>query len=203
MININKLILVYSLIISILAIVFYLSYRTQLSNASLANINLKAFNSELDSSKQKNIIHELTISQLQYYNDSLNTKLFEITKELHIKNSKLKSYGYIQSKIVIKDTIAFKDTIFVPNLNLDTLLKDSIWYSLSIKCKYPDTLLVTPKFKSKCWVILSTRKETVEPPKKFFLLRWFQKRHTIVEANVFEESPYIITEKSRFVEIIK
>ena len=90
MININKLILVYSLIISILAIVFYLSYKTQLSNASLANINLKAFNSELDSSKQKNIIHELTISQLQYYNDSLNTKVLEITKELHIKNSKLK-----------------------------------------------------------------------------------------------------------------
>ena len=78
MININKLILVYSLIISILAIVFYLSYKTQLSNASLANINLKAFNSELDSSKQKNIIHELTLSQLQYYNDSLNTKVLEI-----------------------------------------------------------------------------------------------------------------------------
>ena len=100
MININKLILVYSLIISILAIVFYLSYKTQLSNASLANINLKAFNSELDSSKQKNIIHELTISQLQYYNDSLNTKVLEITKELHIKNSKLRTTCVKLKKVI-------------------------------------------------------------------------------------------------------
>lgn len=48
-----------------------------------------------------------------------------------------------------------------------------------------------------------SKKETIDPPKKFFLCRWFQKKQTILEVKIVEKSPYIEQKESRFIEIIK
>jgi hypothetical protein len=56
---------------------------------------------------------------------------------------------------------------------------------------------------SKKHIAVSTRRETVNPPKKFFLLRWFQKRHTVLNVDVIEKNPYVEGQTSKYVEIIK
>ena len=52
-------------------------------------------------------------------------------------------------------------------------------------------------------IIVSSKKETVDPPKKFFLLRWLQRKHLVLHINVIEKNPYVDEESSRYVEIIK
>ena len=47
------------------------------------------------------------------------------------------------------------------------------------------------------------KKETVNPPKKFFLFRWFQKKHKIIQVDVIEKNPYVQNEVSRYIEIVR
>ena len=51
--------------------------------------------------------------------------------------------------------------------------------------------------------MVNKKKETINPPKKFFLFRWFQRKHTILEVNMVEKNPYIENKNNRFIEIIK
>ena len=69
--------------------------------------------------------------------------------------------------------------------------------------KYPNYIKFTPKFKLESFLFVESKKETVNPPKKFFLFRWFQKRHTVLNVTVKENNPYVETDEQKFVEIIK
>ena len=103
----------------------------------------------------------------------------------------------------IKDTIILKDTVFKDEgIDIDTLLSDE-WYSINVGLRYPSSITVTPKFKSEKAVIVSAKKETVNPPKRFFLFRWFQKKHIVLHVNVIERNPYIEDQDNRYVEIVK
>lgn len=50
---------------------------------------------------------------------------------------------------------------------------------------------------------MSNSRVTIDPPKKFFLCRWFQKKHTVVEVNVIQDNPYCTNRNEKFVKIIK
>jgi hypothetical protein len=77
------------------------------------------------------------------------------------------------------------------------------WYQLSLGLEYPSMITVKPYFKSEKHIVVSSKKETVNPPKKFFLFRWFQKKHVIIHVDVIEKNPYVSDENSRYVEIMK
>ena len=68
---------------------------------------------------------------------------------------------------------------------------------------YPSIIVVKPEFKSEKHIVVSNKKETVNPPKKFFLLRWLQRKHLVLHIDVVEKNPYVDEESSRYVEIIK
>jgi hypothetical protein len=170
-----------------------------------AEANVKAYSQRLSASDNKNTALQLTCSQLGYFNDSVLKALDETRKELKIKDKNLKVLQAVSSKFSKRDTIRITqtDTLFrEPTLNLDTLIGDK-WYSLRLGLKYPSMIAVEPEFKSEKHIIVSTKKETVDPPKKFFLLRWFQKKHIILHVDVVEKNPYIIDGNSEYVEIIK
>lgn len=176
------------------------SIKNQL-NISISNE--KAFIAENSLLKENNRVFQFTIEQLSYFNDSILIKMDEVRKELKIKDKNLKQVQYSLSEIKKKDTISFIDTIFRDTtLNIDTLLKEE-WYELNVNLSYPNSIIVTPKFISEKYVVISNKKETIKPPKKSKFLRMFQKKHKITEVEVVEKSPYIETKKQRFVEIIK
>ena len=165
--------------------------------------NVKSYSELFSNSENKNKGFKLTIDQLQYFNDSILRELNETRESLKIKDSKLKSLQYLSSTFIKYDTLIIKDTLFKdPQIQVDTVLSDE-WYSIRIGLKYPSTVTVNPMFRSIKNIVVSSRRETVNPPKKFFLFRWFQKKHTILNIDVIEKNPYMKEQNSRYIEIIK
>ena len=165
--------------------------------------NVKSYSELFSNSENKNKGFKLTIEQLQYFNDSILRELNETRESLKIKDSKLKSLQYLSSTFIKYDTLIIKDTLFKdPQIQVDTILSDE-WYSIRIGLKYPSTITVNPMFRSVKHIVVSSRRETVNPPKKFFLFRWFQKKHTVLNIDVIEKNPYMKEQNSRYIEIIK
>ena len=165
--------------------------------------NVKAYSSALSDEQDKSIALQLTVDQLEYYQDSILKKLDATRKELKIKKKNIKTVQYIESTFTRTDTIVLKDTLFKePSFAMDTLIGDE-WYSMRLGLKYPSIIAVKPDFKSEKHIIVSSKKETVNPPKKFFLLRWLQRKHRVVHVDVVEKNPYVNNQKSEYVEIIK
>lgn len=168
-----------------------------------AEANVKAYASMFDDSKKQNVALQLTIDQLGYFKDSVLQELDKTRKELKIKDKNLKALQQVKSSFTKSDTIILKDTLFKEvSLNMDTVLGDK-WYSLGLGLHYPSTVIVKPCFKSDKHIVVSSKKETVNPPKKFFLFKWFQKKHYVINVDVIEKNPYVSNESSRYIEIIK
>lgn len=166
--------------------------------------NAKTYSELFSNSENKNRAFKLTIDQLKNSNDSIFQELNEARKELKVKDSKLKSLQYVSSSFSKVDTITLKgDTVFKdPQLNIDTLLSDK-WYSVKVGLKYPSTVTIEPKFLSIKYIVVSAKKETVNPPKRFFLFRWFQKKQIRLNVDVVEKNPYVQNQDNRFVEIVR
>ena len=170
-----------------------------------AEANVKAYSEQLSASKSKNTALMLTVDQLEYFNDSVLKALDDTRNELRIKDKNLKALQAVKSGFTKKDTITVTqvDTLFKePTLALDTLIGDD-WYNIQLGLKYPSMIAVKPYFKSEKHIIVSSKKETVNPPKKFWLFRLFQKKHLVLHINVVEKNPYVDNESSRYIEVIK
>lgn len=170
-----------------------------------AEANVKAYSSLLSDEQENGRALQLSVAQLEYFNDSILKKLDATRKELDIKDKRLKALQYVASDYTVTDTVVVNqvDTLFKePTLALDTLIGDE-WYSLELGLKYPNTIAAKSSFKSEKHIVVYTEKETVNPPKKFFLFRWFQKKHTVTLVEVVEKNPYVTSESQRYIEIIK
>ena len=169
---------------------------------SISMSNQKAFIAENSSLKDKNKVFKFTVEQLNYYNDSILQKMNDVKKELKIKDKNLKQLQYLLSVSTKKDTVLFTDTIFRDkSLALDTIIGDK-WYNIRLGLKYPNLIYTEPTFTSEKYIIVNKKKETVNPPKKFFLFRWFQRKHWVMEVHIKEKNPYIKEIDNKFVEII-
>lgn len=169
---------------------------------SIVENNNKAYQAELSDERGKCNVYKLTIDQLNYFNDSITNKLKEAKEELKIKDKNIQQLQYIKSTMNKVDTIVVRDTIFKKDLALDTCIGDK-WYNINLIMKYPDTLVVNPKFINENIVLIHSKKEYVKPPKKWWWQRLFQKKHTVVTVDIKQNNPYIETEEQKFIEIIK
>lgn len=203
-----KYFLICGLILSILSVVnnyFLIKSKTSTDKKWKEAVeNAKAYSELFSNSESKNRAFKLTIDQLKNSNDSIFQELNEARKELKVKDSKLKSLQYVSSSFSKVDTITLKgDTIFKDShVNIDTLLSDK-WYSVRVGLKYPSTVSIEPKFLSIKYIVVSAKKETVNPPKRFFLFRWFQKKQIRLNFDVVEKNPYVQNQDNRFVEIVR
>lgn len=203
-----KYFLICGLILSILSVVnnyFLIKSKTSTDKKWKEAVeNAKAYSELFSNSESKNRAFKLTIDQLKNSNDSIFQELNEARKELKVKDSKLKSLQYVSSSFSKVDTITLKgDTIFKDShVNIDTLLSDK-WYSVRVGLKYPSTVSIEPKFLSIKYIVVSAKKETVNPSKRFFLFRWFQKKQIRLNVDVVEKNPYVQNQDNRFVEIVR
>ena len=193
------------ILVSLLSISVYILYTKNQSlkeELSISVSNEKAFIAENSSLKDENRVFKFTVEQLNYYNDSILQKMNDVKKELKIKDKDLKQMQYLLSEATKKDTIVFRDTLFrEPTLDIDTIIGDK-WYSIRLGLKYPNLITTNPTFISEKYIIVNKKKETINPPKKFFLFRWFQKKHLVMEVHIKEKNPYIKEIDNKFVEII-
>lgn len=176
--------------------------QNQKEELSIVYTNLKAFEEEKDSLFNASRVFRYTIEELKASKDSLNKQLLETKKRLKIKDRNLKYLEYQLSRASKVDTVVFKDTIFINNIKIDTTFGDK-WYNLKLGIYSPNIIIVEPTFNSEKTVIGFYEKETIKPPKKFFLWRLFQRKHKVVKVTIEEKNPYIIQGKERYIEIVE
>ena len=192
-------------IIILVSIISFLGYTNKkLSNQyAIAYENIKAYDAELSGLKDDTKVYKLTIEQLNYFNDSIIKKMKVVQKELGIKDKRLQQLQYEASHAQRADTIILKDTLFKdPQLKLDTIVGDK-WFRTNLHLEFPSTIALKPEIELERYTFINGKRETVNPPKKFFLFRWFQKKHTVVEVNVREMNPYVKNKTQRFIQIIE
>lgn len=194
------------ILISLLSVSTYTLYNRNQDlkeEISVSMSNQKAFIAENSSLKDENRAFKFTVEQLNYYNDSILQKMNDVRKELKIRDNNLKQMQYLLSVSTKKDTVLFTDTIFRDkSLALDTIIGDK-WYNIRLGLKYPNLIYTKPTFTSEKYIIVNKKKETINPPKKFFLFRWFQRKHWVMEVHIKEKNPYIKEVNNKFVEIIE
>ena len=165
--------------------------------------NGKAYASLLDEERNKSNVFQVTIEQLEYCNDSISKKLVETKNELKIKDKQIKELNYLYSVFTKTDTLILVDTIFKNvDFKLDTNIGDK-WVNTHLTLEYPNVIEVTPSVKSEKVVAVYSKRETINPPKKFFLCRWFQKKHTVTKVVVDEKNPHITAQENVFYNISK
>lgn len=200
-----KLIAIQALIILVLGGLCFGAY-SKINNLreeiSAAYTNLKAYAAENDSLTNEKRAFKFTIEELKSSKDSINKKLLEVQKRLKIKDKDIQYLEYQLSIVSKKDTVILRDTIFQPDVKIDTTIRDK-WYNLRLGLEYPDKVVVEPKFKSERIVVGHLQKETIKPPKKFFLCRWFQRKHKVLLVEVVEGNPYIYSKTERYIQVIE
>ena len=192
-------------IIILLAIIGAMWQQVKYANQKweTAEANVKAYANLANTAQGKNAALQLTVDQLDYFKDSVLQELNNTRKELKIKDKNLKALQAVSSSFTKKDTITLRDTLFKdPSISIDTIIGDK-WYNVRLGLKYPSMVAVEPYFKSEKHIIVSSKKETVNPPKKFWLFRLFQKKHLVLHIDVVEKNPYVDNESSRYIEVIK
>ena len=170
-------------------------YRSLSSDYDIAVTNNKAY-------ADNSIQFEMSMRQLGMQMDSISSECLRVKDSLKIKDRKVKEIVYVESTVEKTDTVLFHDTLFCENVRKDTTIGDK-WYSLRMHIEYPDEIVVTPEITSEKVMVTSTERQTVNPPRKFFLFRWFQRKHTVTRLDVVENNPYIKNGTVRDYEIIK
>lgn len=181
----------------------YNRYQKLSTEYSTSIENIKAYDAELSGLTNDTKVYKLTIEQLNYFNDSIIKKMKVVQKELGIKDKRLQQLQYEASHAQRHDTIVLRDTLFRdPQLRLDTIVGDK-WFKTNLHLEFPSTIALSPEIELERYTFINGKRETVNPPKKFFLFRWFQKKHTVVEVNVREMNPYVKNKTQRFIQIIE
>lgn len=193
------------LILILIGAVAYLSYQNrQLTTKYETSIeNIKAYDAELSGLTNDTKVYKLTIEQLNYFNDSIIKKMKVVQKELGIKDKRLQQLQYEASHAQRHDTIVLRDTLFRdPQLRLDTIVGDK-WFKTNLHLEFPSTIALKPEIELERYTFINGKRETVNPPKKFWLFRLFQRRHIVVEVNIREMNPYVKNKTQRFIQIIE
>lgn len=165
--------------------------------------NMKAYETELCVEKENTRVYELTAAQLSSSRDSIVQRLKSVQKELGIKDSKLQQLQHYAGNIHKTDTICFRDTIFKdPLFCKDTVIGDR-WFEMELMLQYPGSIEYCVDIELENSVYIVKKRETIYPPKKFFLWRWFQRKHTVAEIMVKEENPYVRNKEYKIIQIIK
>ena len=188
----------------ILSVAYYVHETSKYKELYLKELtNVKAYQSENDNLKNQSTIHLMTIGQLQVSKDSTDIALKEALEKLKIKPKNVVSAGSVTSNMEKRDSIIFQhDTIFEKKVDIDTIIGDR-WYKAQVGLHYPARIDLAVSMQSVKHIIVHNRKETVNPPKKFWLWRLFQKKHTVQEVIVDEENPYIEAGSQKFINIVK
>lgn len=139
-----------------------------------------------------------SMNELKQSKDSLDSVLISRVDELKIKERKIQSLQHYISNTVttlsgwFSDTLIENrtDTVFVELDTLKTAYLTSDWVD-NIVTYNPKTNKVDVETISRDELIIVgyTKRETVAPRKKFFLLRWFQKKQNIYYIEIVNSNP--------------
>lgn len=189
---------------------YYLTHKIKVLEAdvSVKANNIKSMERGMLLYKDKNnVLHTQTIqmqssiAELEYSKDSVTHALLDSVKRWKISKSTITQIGQIKQEVDNTKTIKYlpgkiiqKDTTYdfsIPPYTTNTvrLTRDSAVNHLKVE----DVLSLA----------FHDHKETINPPKKFFLFRLFQKKQFVSEVDVVHQNTIIHTTGQKFIHIIK
>lgn len=158
---------------------------------------------DLNSAKNDIHMYELTIDDLYLMKDSMTQSLLDLKKQLKLKDKQIQNLEYMYAHFTKTDTLTLKDTIFIDiDFCLDTILGDE-WISNKLHLEWPGEINIGTNVTSKKKVVVYVVKETVNPPKKCWLARLFQRKRKVAKVYIDEENPYIDDQHNLFIDVIK
>lgn len=139
----------------------------------------------------KSVQQEKEFSDLKQSNDSLKQELVSAAKGAGVKEKNISQVGQVKTTTKVETKILFihKDTVY--NLSKPDQTKNIIRLK-------GDTLYQELEIYNKQVLLWDTKKETIKPPYKFFIKRWFQKKHIVTRVIINNSNPLITTEDQHF-----
>lgn len=202
---VTKIALIIAGVMTITCIYLHIQNKTLTTQVSQKTADIKSYIYGTASFKDEaNKWHSISIEQgksidnLKQDKDSLNQAYLKMLKQNKIKPADVTEIGTVSTEFkhdtVIKYNPAAKDTSYdlskLPYITEWIYVKeDSLWQRLTINNK-----------QSLVW---HTKRETIEPPKHFFLLRWFQKKQNVTYVDIINDNPFIKTTDQNFQIITK
>jgi hypothetical protein len=185
----------------LLGLIYYLNKSLEykdLYNKELQNVEAyRVANSGLEG---EILEYKMSINELYASKDSLDKKLLSVMQELKISEKEIQSLQYQLNNISRTDTIKVSDTIFIPNVNIDTLIGD-YWYNIRLQLQYPSTVITTPTFNSEQYIYIYNEKKYVGGKSKCFFINWFKKTYISTEVKVEEKNPNIKLLNQKFIKV--
>lgn len=199
--KISKIVIVVALIVGLVISAF--KYSNLKEKYETAKTNETAFIAKLNGAQSEINAFKFSIDQMRYIQDSSIQRMVQVIDSLKIKNKNITQVQYLSTTIYKQDTIMVDDTIFLePEFCMDTIVGDK-WVQTNLHLEYPSTIAVAPKVNSEKVCIVNIKKETINPPKKTWIGRLFQKKHKVVKVDIIESNPYMIEQNNTFIETIK
>lgn len=137
-----------------------------------------------------------SIAALKNTGDSTTTALLKRIAGYKIKLNDVVSVGTIHTKLVHDTTVVMggKDTTWNLGTNPQTI------HTVALKGnELSDHLEITNDED----VVMHGQKETIDPPKKFFIWRWFQRKQLVVSGEVINSNTDIHVTGQKFIKILK
>ena len=199
----DKIILLLFVVSSLLGAFSYVLWRRVRSVASERDdyaMVAKAYASACEDSEGESRVFRLRIGELTASSDSLMRRMDSLRREIGVRDKRLRAIHYRETVVERRDTIVLR--LPAVAADIDTVVDDG-WVRTAVSLRRPDSLSVSARVRNETTIVVKTRRETVEPPKRFFLLRWFQRRHTVVTVVAKEGNPWCETREFRSVEIVE
>lgn len=149
----------------------------------------------------KNTLYEFKNSK-----DSLTNILQKVIDDSKIKTKSLQEAGIIITELKAKlITNSTNTTTVISNDSIKCqVIRDST-FLLHIVCLDPKQDMIKSietNINNTQSILFINHKETINPPREFFLWRLFQKKQIICNIEVINSNPYLHTTKSKFIKII-
>ena len=207
MININIKYVIIGLIILILSsivIVQRINLQKTRENLEVSRNNEKAYangisiwQDKYNQEHAKTRVFEESINSFKNSADSVNKK---ILKQLELQGIKLKKLDQIVYQEVKIDT-SLNKIINIPIMP-DTVIDLSNQWVTNVLTLSPTLVKSDIKLENELFGTFTKKKETIQTPKKFFLFRLFQRKHTVIEADFYNTNPLIRTKNQKIIQIV-
>lgn len=200
------------ILLGVIGVLYNHIQRQNLKISQLAN-NLKAseqgtitWKDKYNREHSKVIETRSTLYEFKNSKDSLTNILQKVISDSKIKTKSLQEAGIIITELKAKlITNSTNTTTIISNDSIKCqVIRDST-FLLHIVCldlKQDIIRSIETNINNTQSILFVNHKETINPPRKFFLWKTFQKKQIICNIEVINSNPYLHTTNSKFIKII-
>lgn len=169
----------------------------EVNNRKAAERGVQIWRDEAGKAHATSIEYMYTLNEFKHSADSVNKRLLN-----HLKNSDVKMKNVERLlEVSNRGHTILTDSILIPHMPDTIITLTDPWTINKIHLSprnISSEILTTDTLTG----VFTSHKETVKPPKKFFLCRWFQKKHTIVEVDIMNANPNVEITNQKLIKII-